>query len=63
MSNTEGRFDVAVHEQANRSGLLTLTCNRYDAKRQLSVLNFLTLQIRDGMIAGAYLTPATEYYP
>jgi len=63
VSNKSGKYSLSVHEESARRASVVLTYNRYDIKRQLSILNFLTMEIVDGRIARAYVTPAAEYYP
>lgn len=63
MSNKKGSYDLSVYQESPNRACVVLTYNRYEARRQLSVLNFLTLEVVDGKISGAYVTPAAEYYP
>jgi len=63
MSNKSGRYDLSVYQESPGQGHVVLTYNRYEAKRQLSILNFLILEVVDSKITAAYVTPAAEYYP
>ena len=63
ISNKSGRYDLSVYQESSTQGHVVLTYNRYEAKRQLSILNFLTLEVVDSKITAAYVTPAGEYYP
>ncbi|HSW11034.1 MAG TPA: class I SAM-dependent methyltransferase [Bacillota bacterium] len=63
MSNKSGRYDLSVYQESPGQGHVVLTYNRYEANRQLSILNFLILEVIDSKITAAYVTPATEYYP
>jgi len=62
MSNEKGSYELSVYEVTPGRGDVVITYNRYDPGRRLSVLNFLTLEIVDDKISGAYVTPAEEYY-
>lgn len=62
-SNKKGSYDLSVYQESPNRACVVLTYERYEAKRQLSILNFLTLEVADGKISRAYVTPAAEYYP
>lgn len=52
-----------VSDFSARTAEATGTGSRYEEERRLSVLNFLTLEVDDDRICGAFVTPAAEYYP
>ena len=62
-SNKKGSYDLSVYQESPNRACVVLTYERYEAKRQLSILNFLTLEVTDGKISRAYVTPAAEYHP
>jgi len=63
VSNKDGSYELSVYQQSQDRGNAVVTYSRYDADRRLSILNFLTLEISDGKLSRAYVTPAVEYYP
>ncbi len=62
-SNREGSYELSMHQEGPGRGYVILTFSRYEEERRLSVLNFLTLEMVDNRISGAFVTPAAEYYP
>ncbi len=63
VSNKDGMYDLSVYQESQDGGHAVVTYSRYEAARRLSILNFLTLEIADGRLCRAFVTPALEYYP
>jgi len=63
VSNKDGSYELSVYRESPDRGHAVVTYSRYDADRRLSVLNFFTMEISDGKLSRAYVTPAVEYYP
>jgi len=63
VSNKDGMYELSVYQESQDRGHAVVTYSRYEASRRLSILNFLTLEIVDGRLSRAYVTPALEYYP
>jgi len=61
-ANKKGSYELSVYQESPNRACVVLTYERYEAKQQLSILNFLTLEVADGKISRAYVTPAAEYY-
>jgi len=63
VSNKDGMYELSVYRESQDRGCAVVTYSRYEAAKRFSILNFLTLEIIDGRLSRAYVTPALEYYP
>jgi SAM-dependent methyltransferase len=63
LSNKDGKYSLSVSGNSPNETHAVLTYNRYDAERQLSILNFLTMEVVDAKVSALYVTSAAEYYP
>lgn len=63
LQNIRGKYDFSVLDGPKNTKRLSLTFTKYDRKRQLQVLNFLSIDIKPDGKARFFITPSTEYYP
>ncbi len=63
LKNTKGKYELSVLEGEEGKKCLSVVFNRYDAKRQIMILNFLSIDIEKDDKAKFFITPAVEYYP
>lgn len=63
LQNTRGKYDFSVLDGPKNTMRLSLTFTKYDRKRQLQVLNFLSIDLKPDGKAEFFITPSAEYYP
>ena len=63
LKNTKGLYDFSVLEGEEGKKGISVVYNRYDSKRQIMILNFLSIVIEKDDKVKFFITPAIEYYP
>jgi hypothetical protein len=63
LKNTKGKYEFSVLEGKEGKKCLSIVFNRYDAKRQSMIFNFLSIDIEKDDKVKFFITPAIEYYP
>lgn len=63
LRNTEGKYEFSVMESEEGKNFLSVVFNRYDAKRQIMILNFLSIDMGKDDKVKFFITPSVEYYP
>lgn len=63
LKNTKGKYELSVLEGEEGKKCLSVVFNRYDVKRQIMILNFLSIDVEPDGKAKFFITPAVEYYP
>ncbi|MCL0098192.1 class I SAM-dependent methyltransferase, partial [Dehalococcoidia bacterium] len=63
LKNTKGKYELSVMETEEGKNCLSVVFNRYDAKRQIMILNYLSIDMEKDDKVKFFITPAVEYYP
>jgi len=63
LKNTKGKYSFSILEREKGKRCFSMVFSKYDAKLQLMILNFLSIDVGQDGKAKFFITPAVEYYP